>query len=716
MVSPLLGAITLAVGTLGLSTAWADALAPATLGSCVLLPYGWMLLAARLRLPAALAVGLILGTTAAGVYSVAMAAGLSPASLVFDAVPRLLTAPRPAPAAPDLLVGGGLLGVVVGLFAGVRATRPGGGGYAPVIGGVVLYLAGALLTAGRCDPYGLFALALLACAVAVWTSREHPGLRRAVRALPTAVAGVSVLAAVAVVAPARDAFEPRELVLPPPVPVTERNPLPRLAAYAEASDVELFRYTSTVAGADGATGSAGGRLHLAALVDFDGSSWQASARYRPLGVVPPAVLPPGPDGVPVTTEVTVNGLEGIWLPARGRPTAVTLREASVDAQSGALFVAGGLRPGLRYRVRSVVDTPRAAGLAVAGVPDEDDALAAPYRRLPRMPFPFAEYAQRTIRGASTPFEQAVLIENVVRTNRRVNPLHSVGSSYARLEMFLFGEAGEPGAQVGGSEQFSAAFAVLARSVGLPTRLMVGFRPGTRDNDGTWVVRGRDAIAWPEVYFEGQGWVAFDPTPIAPDGSSPEDELKRQVLNRLGGIDEREVPPPPKPLSPSISVPSTPPPRVRVATPAPGTGGWSAALAAALAGALAVLLLGLSVAGRTLRRMRHRRAGPRGAWAEVLDLLLLMGRPPPRWRTATGIAEDLVVSLPSARLSPSALADGSHPALRLAGHADRAAFAPSGAHVASPWSDLHRLRRQIRQAVPWYRRLMWPVDPRPLWRR
>jgi hypothetical protein len=92
----------------------------------------------------------------------------------------------------------------------------------------------------------------------------------------------------------------------------------------------------------------------------------------------------------------------------------------------------------------------------------------------------------------------------------------------------------------------------------------------------------------------------------------------------------------------------------------------------------------------------------------------MGRPPPRWRTATWIAEDLVVALPSS--SSSSSSDGSHPALRLAVRADRAAFAPPGVEAASPWSDLRRLRRQIRQSVPWYRRLMWPVDPRPLWRR
>jgi transglutaminase-like putative cysteine protease len=700
------GAATLAVGTVALSTAWADPMAAAALGACVLLPYGWVPLAVRLRLPVALAVSIVLTVTAAASYGIAVTSSLTPASLVFDAVPRLLTAPRPAPATPDLLAAGGLLGVVVGLFTGVRAARPRGGGYAPVVGGVVLYLAGALLTAGASDRYGLLALGLLACAVSVWTARERSGPRRILSVLPSVAVGMAVLVAVATVAPARDPFEPRELVLPPPLPMAERNPLPRLAAYADQGDVELFRYASP-----GVGGAAGGRrLHLVALVDFDGASWQASARYRPLGVVPPAGLPPGPDGEPITTEVTVAGLDGIWLPAVGRPTAVDLREANVDAQSGALAIATGLRPGLRYRVRSLLDPPRAAGLAVAQVPPGDDELAAPYREVPRLPFLFAEYARRTIRGAGTPFEQAVLIENAVRTSRRLNPEHSVGSSYARLEAFLFAADGQPGAQVGGPEQFSAAFAVLARAVGLPTRLMVGFRPGTPESDGTRVVRGRDAFVWPEVYFQGEGWVPFDPTPVQPDGSGPGAELKRQVLDRLAGVEPREAPPPPSPLPPRIATPTSAPP-VLVAPPSTGTGGWSPLTTAGIAGMVALLLLGASAVARATRRARHRRAGPRGAWAEVLDLLLLIGRPPPRWRTATWIAEDLSAAFPA-----RPVLDGAHPALRLATHADRAAFAPPGSAEAASWADLRRLRRLVRRAVPWYRRLLWPLDPRPLLRR
>jgi hypothetical protein len=500
-------------------------------------------------------------------------------------------------------------------------------------------------------------------------------------------------ALVAMLAPAAGAFEPRRLVTPPePLDLVQPSPLPRLAAWAQQGDVEMFRRTGPAV-----------RLHLVSLVDFDGENWRAVAGYRPVGSVQQGDLPAGRQRDSVRVAVTVSNLDGPWLPAPGVPTTVSIADAGLDPDSGSLVIGQGLHAGLHYDVRGLVDTPTDADLAAAGVPAPRRYLA-----LPRPPYLFDEYAHTIVSGASTPFEQAVLIETAVRENRKLDAGAPVGSSYARLETFLFQPASMPGGQAGTSEQFATAFAVLARAVGLPTRVTVGFRAGERQPDGTWIVRARDALAWPEVYFTGRGWVPFDPTPAGQDQAGPTEDTKRQVLDRLGAS-----PLPTPSTRPSAALPLAAPapssasPRPPAAAPA----SWRPLLtgSAVLASVGVILVLALLLSARALRRLRHRRAGPRGAWSEVLDLLVLLGRPAQRWHTASNTAAELAHHVP---------VSGTHPASRLAQIADRAAFAPDPEPSPSTdaWTQLRALRRAVRRKVPLYRRLTWPVDPRPLRRR
>jgi hypothetical protein len=91
---------------------------------------------------------------------------------------------------------------------------------------------------------------------------------------------------------------------------------------------------------------------------------------------------------------------------------------------------------------------------------------------------------------------------------------------------------------------------------------------------------------------------------------------------------------------------------------------------------------------------------------VLDGLLLAGRTPPADRTAPDIAAGLA----------------SPPALELARMADHAAFAPAAgsrpnpAHGEAAWRLARQVRVGLRHGMPWYRKVFWTVDPRPLWRR
>ncbi|GAB1513383.1 hypothetical protein JCM33774_54250 [Actinophytocola sp. KF-1] len=657
----------LGVGAVQLAAGWAGVVAAIVFVAAVVGTFGVVLGARALGVPAGLTVLVVLTAAVVGAYYAAPAPG--PLDAVLDSVPRLLTAPRPAPPTAGLLVPGVLLVVAVALVSAMTLARA--ALVVPAVGGAVLYVAAALLTAGQADPHGLGAVALLAVIAVGWVVVDRPAALSA-----ALVVGLAAVAAVATLLPARAPFEPRTLVTPPVSDLPVSSPLPRLASWAARGDTELFR----VRGAETPT-------RLVALTDYTGATWQASSLYGPLGTVAPPLLPDGARRAQTEVEVTIGDLAVPWLPTTGRPVATSADDAVVDPDSGSMVLPSGAGRGFTYTVTSTVDAPADGDLLAAGVPDA--ATARRYLALPGLPYSLAEYARRAVADARTPFEKAVAIEEVVRAGRHPDAEAPVGSSYARLETFLFGAPGTSGAAAGTAEQFASAFAVLARAVGLPTRLVVGFHPVAPGPDGVSVVRARDATAWPEVYFSGWGWVPFDPVSGTDDG--PGTASRREVINRLAT--PASTPSTPDTTGPPL--PTADEPDAAAAAPEPVRRPWF--LLVAGVPILVVAFLGTLRAGR---RFRLRRAGAAGAWAYVLDTLLLAGRTPARHRPAPEIAADLAV--------PGA--DG------LAALADRAAFAPERPPGPAAWPLARQVRAELRRRIPWYRRVFWAVDPRPLWRR
>ncbi|MGQ0839627.1 transglutaminaseTgpA domain-containing protein [Actinokineospora sp.] len=671
----------LVLASIPLATGWAGGLAWAFFAGAVAVAFAGVIAARAARLSSELILfGLVVLGLLGGYLVARSAIAGGPIEVLRDSVPRLLTAARPAPPTPDLLMPGVLLAFCVAVVVAVSVAGGSRALVAPPAGAVVLYTAGALLTAGRADPRGLVALAVVVLATAGWVLIDRAETVKRAPVGP-AVAVLSVLAAAALIAgvlPNRDAFEPRELVQPPVTDIAVANPLPRLAAWAGAADTELFRLRGPEL-----------PVRLVALADYTGAAWQASSLYGPLGAVAPPDLPQGGRVQRAEVEVTVGALDGSWLPTMGTPTSTSLGDVLVDPDSGSLVLPRGLAPGLTYDLSGTVDRPSDDDLAGAAVPGGPGIRR--YLDLPNLPFTLASYARQSIANARTPYEQAVALEQVVRIDRTPDASAPVGSSYARVEQFLFGPAGDPGAGKGTAEQFATAFAVLARAVGLPTRVVVGFQPVPEGPDGYRVVRGIDATAWPEVYFAGWGWVPFDP--VSGTDSGPSAASKREVLNRLASTTAK--PSTPALAGPPLVVPTTPP-QVDAAPAPVASRTWILLLGVAALPVLALIVLAVL---RAARRARLRRAGAPGAWAYVLDLLLLAGRPPARHLTAPDVAA----------LAPD-------PARRLADLADRAAFGPDPAPTEDAWRLARQVRAALRRMVPWYRRIFWAVDPRPLWRR
>lgn len=167
--------------------------------------------------------------------------------------------------------------------------------------------------------------------------------------------------------------------------------------------------------------------------------------------------------------------------------------------------------GIEYKVTSTEPkaTPQLLGNlpAPGGRPTVDPR----YLKLPVLPEGITNLAYEQTAGSDSQYEAAVkLQEFFTRRGQFKYSLQTRGHGVSALRDFLMSS------RAGYCEQFSAGFAVLARVLGIPSRVSIGYTGGTKVNN-EWVVGTNDSHAWPELYFEGVGWLAFEPTPAGSIG-------------------------------------------------------------------------------------------------------------------------------------------------------------------------------------------------------
>nr|WP_308102565.1 transglutaminaseTgpA domain-containing protein [Micromonospora sp. NBRC 110038] len=735
------------------------------------------------RLPswlvAPLSVAGLAGFTAWSLRVSADAAGL-PGSLVEVAadaarngIPRLLTAMIPVEPTPDTVLVPLVAAWLAGLAGAEVALRAGRVllGYLPP----ALLYAGAVYVVGpNADPavwptVAFAAVAALGLAVPAGrpgpsapdpTAGLAPGVRAAVRVrlAATAAAGlVVVVGLAAVVGPVvagrvdERPVDPRRYVEPPQVESLDENPLIRISGWALNPGQKLLDVaTERPDGPAGATGNAAGsrsvRIRLAVLSDYDGVTWRVGATYRNAGRILPATQPePGATVETVRQEITVADLSGRLLPAVATPRAIGGARVAYDPLTGTLIRPEGLTPGLRYTVTSAAERPDNNLLATADVPAGEE-VARVLRVADGVPDPVRRLAAQLAEDNGAPYARAAAIEQFLAEHYRVVADAPSGHAYPNLNFFLFGPR-NGGGQRGTSEQFAAAFAVLGRLSGLPTRVVVGF-----SSNGNGPVRAADAFAWPEVLFSGLGWVAFDPLPRPDDEPRPVEEDFRPVP---------EDPPPSEVPEPTPEPTEAPSPQAGPARPVDSGGLPTPVLVGGGAGGLLLVVGAVLAALAGMRRARSRSRlstgdpGQRiaGAWREVTDALRLAGRPVGGDLAATEVAERARAALAEARATRAdrsdreagkerdALVDRDAGADRealavtrtaratasavppdlaeLAGLLNRLAFAPGAA--ANEQADraatlAGEYVAALRAARPWWRRLLWSIHPGPLrWR-
>lgn len=184
------------------------------------------------------------------------------------------------------------------------------------------------------------------------------------------------------------------------------------------------------------------------------------------------------------------------------------RSVHVDA-AGAVFNADRQKPVGTYIGVSDISSPDAARLRAAG---QEYPATISLRNLqlpPKLNRRIPELTAQITQHASNPYDRAVAIEHYLNSEFGYTLQLPKTQSDDPLAQFLFER------KQGHCEYFASAMAVMLRTIGIPSRLVNGFR-GAEFNDltGSYIVRARDAHSWVEAYFPGSGWVRFDPTPAS----------------------------------------------------------------------------------------------------------------------------------------------------------------------------------------------------------
>ncbi|MEA5406950.1 transglutaminaseTgpA domain-containing protein [Haloarculaceae archaeon H-GB2-1] len=196
----------------------------------------------------------------------------------------------------------------------------------------------------------------------------------------------------------------------------------------------------------------------------------------------------------------------VWKPRRLDEGA--LGTGLAVAPTGGIRAETAVPNGTTYRAVSAPPPASVSRLrdASGGYPA---AIYDRYTQLPaETPDRVTELSHRVVGDAATSYDQARRIERYLESQKAysTNTTHERGQPVA--DQFLFEMA------AGDCEYFASTMVVMLRTQGVPARYVVGYAPGERAGEDTYVVRGKYAHAWVEVYFPDTGWVRFDPTPAS----------------------------------------------------------------------------------------------------------------------------------------------------------------------------------------------------------
>jgi transglutaminase-like putative cysteine protease len=411
-----------------------------------------------------------------------------------------------------------------------------------------------------------------------------------------------------------------------------------------------------------------------------------------------------------------------YLPLPYAPRSVTVHgDWRVDGNSLTILTADTQLAGLRYTVTSKDIAPSPQQLRQAGAPP---AAEEGYLSVPSQFQPLMRLARHVTAGRTSAYAKAVALQQWF--TEPGNFTYSLSATEPRdasaLITFL------TRTKRGYCQQFAFAMAVMARLLGIPSRVVVGYTQGSYRGNDTWAVRTSDAHAWPELYFTGAGWLRFEPTPSDASGQAGQATASAPAYSYpplVGGV------PTPQPTSRAHQHaglrPSATPrggvvgPKLRGIT---GRGGASAGRRAATPLSAALLFIAVlavaAVGPRTARSLTRRRRWLRAAddaerahaaWGELRDDLTdhrigcrASESPRALARRLTGILD--LGADERAALERIALAE------------ERARYSPSPVTSGRPRADVATVRRAVAKSCDpgarWRARVLPASSLRPAW--
>lgn len=432
----------------------------------------------------------------------------------------------------------------------------------------------------------------------------------------------------------QDRYVLRENVQPPFDPRDYPSPLDAFRHYTkDLGKTTLFSVTGL---------QPDERIRLATLDTYDGTVWsvtdpglfpEASGAFRLVGNDFPGA-PPGAVGDQRQITVTMGAYSGVWLPTVGYATTISFADGSAvpstallyNAGTGVAVVKSGVRAPMTYTLTAV--EPALPADAVLQRTAVATATMPPVSNVPDI---VGIKSKEIVAGLTGPYDVLLAIQATLLNDGRLShgldandegsTPSSAGQGSDRMKVLL----GSP-VMVGDGEQYATVFALMARGLGYPARVVMGFAPKVEPGRLSVDVTGLDVTAWVEVEFQGVGWVPFDVTPTAT-------EVPKTEVPQPQSQPQPQVRQPPRNVPPQedlVSAVQTEDPKKKDITgfvvPA---WVWIAAKIASVPLVLYVIPVVLVALVKSRRKRRRRGVDPghmraAGAWDELLDTYAELG--------------------------------------------------------------------------------------------